>query len=173
MMQRLKNTCKLIILLAFCNTVQAQETDYRAPQGTNNWFIELGGPALFYSLNYEKYLYRSYDEQYTWAAHVGLGYNPINCDILNTVYLERNLLMAPFSTSLLKGSGKEKLEIGAGFTLFSKEVNRNEVLPHALIGFRVMESNRVCFRVNYMPFWQNGAVTHWLGISLGQNFSFK
>lgn len=164
---------KLLILATLCNFLHAQEPEYRAPQGTNNWFVDLGGPAIFYSLNYEKYLYRSYNEKYTWAAHVGLGYNPINFDILNAVYLERNMFMAPFSTSILKGEGKEKLEIGGGFTLFTKDFGNNEVLPHALIGLRVMESNHVCFRLNYMPFWQNGAVMHWLGISLGKNFSFK
>jgi hypothetical protein len=172
MIEPKKYLCKLVILLAFCNSAMAQEAEYRAPQGTNNWYVELGGPAIFYSLNYEKYLYRTFDEQYTWAAHVGLGYNPINFDILNAVYLERNLWMAPFSTSILKGAGKEKLEIGGGFTLLTRDFGNNEVIPHALIGLRVMESNRVCFRLNYMPFWQNGTVTHWLGISLGKNFSF-
>lgn len=165
-----KYVCKLLLLLAICNTAFAQEEEYKAPQGTNNWFVELGGPAFFYSINYEKYLYRSYDEQYTWAAHVGLGYNPINFNILNAVYLERNMFMAPFSTSILKGAGKEKLEIGGGFTLLTRDFGTNEVVPHALIGLRVMESNGVCFRLNYMPFMQEGSVSHWLGISLGQNF---
>lgn len=168
-----KYVCKLILLLAFCNSVAAQEPDYRAPQGTHNWFVELGGPAFFYSINYEKYLFKSFDEQYTWTAHVGLGYSPINFNILNAVLVERNTVMAPFSTTILKGAGKEKLEIGGGFALFSKGFSENEIVPHAVIGLRVMESNKICFRLNYMPFLQAGSISHWIGISLGKNFSFK
>lgn len=151
----------------------AQAPDYAAPQGLNNWYFEAGGPAIFYSLNYEKYLFRTYDEQYTWTAHVGLGYNPINFDILNTVYLPAGTVMAPFSTTILKGAGKEKLEIGAGFTLFTQDFNDNQIVPHAVIGLRVMESNNICFRMNYVPFLKDNSITHWVGISLGKNFSFK
>lgn len=151
----------------------AQAPDYAAPQGLNNWYVEAGGPAIFYSLNYEKYLYRTYDEQYTWTAHVGLGYNPINFDILNTVYLPAGTIMAPFSTTILKGAGKEKFEIGGGFTLFTEDFNDNQIVPHAVIGLRVMESNNICFRMNYVPFLKDNTITHWIGISLGKNFSFK
>jgi hypothetical protein len=151
----------------------AQAPNYTPPTGLNNWYFEAGGPAIFYSLNYEKYLYRTYDEQYTWTAHVGLGYNPINFDILNTVYLPAGTFMAPFSTTILKGAGKEKLEIGAGFSLFTQDFNDNQIVPHAVIGLRVMESNNICFRMNYVPFLKDNTITHWIGISLGKNFSFK
>lgn len=151
----------------------AQAPDYSPPTGLNNWYVEAGGPAIFYSLNYEKYLYRTYDERYTWTAHVGLGYNPINFDILNTVYLPAGTIMAPFSTTILKGAGKEKLEIGGGFTLFTEDFNDNQIVPHAVIGLRVMESNNICFRMNYVPFLKDNTITHWIGISLGKNFSFK
>jgi hypothetical protein len=167
------------LLLAFFlyflpqHKLAAQAPDYTAPQGLNNWYFEAGGPAIFYSLNYEKYLYRTYDEQYTWTAHVGLGYNPINFDILNTVYLPSGTVMAPFSATILKGAGKEKLEIGGGFTLFTQDFNDNQIVPHAVIGLRVMESNNICFRMNYVPFLKDNSITHWVGISLGKNFSFK
>jgi len=164
--------CKLLFLFAICNVAQAQEPNYNAPSGLNNWFVELGGPAQFYSLNYEKFLYRTYNERYTWTAHVGFGYSPFNFDILNTVFIPRNTFMAPFSTTILQGAGKEKLEFGGGFTLFTKDFANNEIVPHAIIGLRVMESNKVCFRLNYVPFLQAGSITHWVGISLGRNFSF-
>jgi hypothetical protein len=166
-------TCKLIFLLLLSNYAFSQEPDYKAPTGLNNWYVELGGAAQFYSLNYEKYLYKTYDEKYTWTARVGAGYNPVNFNILNTVFLPKNTFMFPFSTSILKGEGKEKLELGCGFTLFTKDFGTNEIVPHAIIGLRVIESNNVCFKMSYVPFYQNGSVTHWIGVSLGKNFSFK
>ncbi|OYU95735.1 MAG: hypothetical protein CFE21_11390 [Bacteroidetes bacterium B1(2017)] len=165
------------LLLFFCQVLatvcKAQEENYVAPTGLNNWYVEAGGPALFYSINYEKYLYRTYSESYTWSARVGAGYTPFNFDILNTVYVPKNTFMFPFSTSLLIGSGREKLEVGGGFTMFSQGFSENQIVPHAVFGLRVMEANRICFRLNYAPFYQDGSVTHWVGISLGKNFSFK
>lgn len=160
-------------MLLLSNRIMAQDENYQAPQGLNNWYVEVGGPGIFYSFNYEKYLYRTYSENYTWTARVGAGYTPFNFDILNTEYLAANTFVFPFSSTLLKGAGKEKLEIGGGFTLLSEGFNKSETVPHAIIGLRVMESNRVCFRLNYVPYWRNGSVMHWVGISLGKNFSFK
>lgn len=165
--------CKLIFLLLIAKVGMAQEEDYVAPKGLNNWYIEAGGAAQFYSFNYEKYLFRTYNDKYTWTARVGAGYTPFNFDILNTVYIERNTFMFPFSSSLLIGSGREKLEVGGGFTMFSQGFYTNNLIPHAVIGLRVMESNNICFRLNYAPFYSDGSVTHWVGVSLGKNFSFK
>lgn len=165
--------CKVLVLLCCVNPLWAQEEDYREPQGLNNWYIEAGGPAVLWSANYEKYLYRTYSNKYTWCAHVGAGFNPFNFNILNAAYLDKNTFLFPFSTSLLKGDGKEKLEIGTGFTLVTQNFTKNELYPHAVIGFRVMEQNGVCFRVNYVPLWRPDGFVHWLGISLGKNFSFK
>jgi hypothetical protein len=165
--------CKLLILVLISNSCVAQQENYVPPQGLNNWFIEAGGPALFYSVNYEKYLYRSYSEQTTWTARVGMGFTPFNFDILNTVFVEKNTFMVPFSSSLLLGKGHEKLEVGAGFSMLTKDFSQREIIPHANIGLRVMESNKICFRLSYVPFYRNNSITHWIGVSLGKNFSFK
>ncbi len=166
--------CKLVFLLFFCNQTLAQDEEaYVAPQGLNNWYVELGGSALFYSLNYEKYLYRTYSDKYTYTARIGGAYTPFNNDILARVYIEKGTFMVPFSMSVLKGTNKEKLEIGAGFTLETKDFSKRQILPHAIIGLRVMETNRVCFRLSYAPIYRDNGVIHWIGIAIGKNFSFK
>lgn len=149
------------------------QENYVAPSGLNNWYVELGGPAMTYSLNYEKYLYKTYSENYTWTARVGASYMPFSADLINAIYIERNTFVFPFSTTILKGSNKEKLEFGGGFSLLSEGFNNSEIIPHMIIGLRVMETNNICFRMNYVPMWRDGAVIHWIGISLGKNFSFK
>lgn len=149
----------------------AQEKAYREPDGLSNWYVELGGAAGLYSLNYEQVLYRS--SKVGWVGRVGASYNFVNGWFLNNVYLDKNAVLAPFTTSLLLGSRerKEKLEIGLGFTLINKTSGNREVIPTAAIGFRVIETNKVCFRITYTPFIRYGVYENWFGVSIGRNFS--
>ena len=77
--------------------------------------------------------------------------------------------------SFLLGSRerKEKIELGIGFTLINKSVNEREIVPTAVIGFRVIETNKVCFRMSYTPFIRDGKYESWFGVSIGRNFSMK
>lgn len=167
----------LILFITFSFNAFAQDDNYVAPQGLNNWYVELGGSALFYSVNYEKYLYRNQKENFTWLARVGIGFNPIDFPeshkLLNKVQLLGNSFMVPFTTTILKGAGKEKLEFGGGFTMVTKDFIDRELVPNLVIGLRVMETNRVCFRLSYIPLYKNNEVIHWVGVSIGRNFSFK
>jgi hypothetical protein len=159
-------------MLLFTVSLKAQDDKpYVEPNGLNNWYVELGGAAMFYSLNYEKVLYKG--EKTGIVGRVGVGYNPIDYKFLNKVFLDKNSMMAPFTGSFLYGGGKEKLEIGAGFTLLAKNINDREVVPTAVLGFRVVETNKVCFRVSYTPFIRDGSYVSWFGVSLGRNFNFK
>src|SRR5437868_1038138 len=124
---RFKNTICICLLLLLSAQSKAQvEKPYKDPGGLNNWFVEVGGAAFFYSLNYEKILARS--EKVGWQARVGLGYFPINYTLLNKVYLDKETLMTPFTTSISYGGGKEKLELGGGFTMFSKDLTNREIV---------------------------------------------
>jgi hypothetical protein len=162
----------LIALLLFVTILRAQdEKPYVEPNGLNNWYVELGGAAMFYSLNYEKVLTKA--ERTAWVGRVGIGYNPLDYTFLNKVYLDRNTAMAPFTSSFLFGRGKEKFEVGAGFTMLAKDINNREVVPTGILGFRVIETNKVCFRISYTPFIRDGKYVDWWGVSLGRNFNFK
>jgi hypothetical protein len=171
-MRIVKITCSLIALSFFVISVRAQEEKpYKEPTGLNNWYVELGGAAMFYSLNYEKVLHKG--EKTGVVGRVGLGYSPSDYTFLNKVYLDANTFMVPFTGSFLYGGGKEKLEIGLGFTLLAKEINNRETVPTAVLGFRAIETNKVCFRISYTPFIRDNKYVSWFGVSLGRNFSFK
>ena len=167
----------LFTLAVLSNHVFAQDEKYIAPNGLNNWYVELGGSALFYSFNYEKYLYKNASDDIAWVGRVGAGFNPIDFPdfhkLLNKVVLSNNSFMFPFTSSVIIGGGENRLELGAGFTMITKDFSKLETIPNIVLGLRVMETNRVCFRVSYIPLIQNGEVIHWLGVSLGKNYSGK
>jgi hypothetical protein len=161
-----------VALLFICNISNAQDYDvYREPTGTNNWFVEVFGSGLFYSLNYEKVLYRK--EGTGWVARIGAAYNPSDYTMLNTIYVDGNTFMFPFTTSILLGQRKERIELGLGFTMMTQGFSDREIVPTGVVGFRIVETNKVYFRVNYTPLIMDGKYTNWLGFSLGRNFSTK
>ena len=151
----------------------AQEKPYREPDGLNNWYVELGGAAFLYSLNYEKILYKS--TSLGWVGRVGVAYSFTDGRLLNKIDMEKGAVLSPFTTSVLLGSRerKEKIELGIGFTLINKSANEREIVPTAAIGFRVIETNKVCFRMSYTPFIRDGKYESWFGVSIGRNFSVK
>jgi len=165
----LKNIATILGMCFFFTTLIAQEKEGSEPSGLNNWYIELGGSGFFYSANYEKVLIKT--ERWGWVGRIGVGYNTGNYTLLNKVTLDRNTLMAPFHTSVLYGPNKEKLEAGLGFTMLAKSVSEQEIVPMAVLGFRVVETNKVCFRVTWTPFIRSGEFVSWFGVSLGRNFS--
>jgi hypothetical protein len=124
--------------------ILAQEKPYREPDGLNNWYVELGGAAFLYSLNYEKILYKS--TSLGWVGRVGVSYSFSDGRLLNKIDMDKGAVLAPFTTSFLLGSRerKEKIELGIGFTLINKsvfwfpatairtEVLKNNFLPDSL-----------------------------------------
>lgn len=141
---------------------------YKEPDGLNNWFVELGGAGLFYSINYEKVLYRS--DAWGAVGRIGLGYNPADYTLLNKIYLDKNTFMSPFTASFTFGRRKEKLETGGGFTLLSHGLLKREIAYTVIIGFRVVETNKIYFRIAYTPIFLANTYTDWYGVSLGRNF---
>ena len=85
-------------------------------------------------------------------------------------YLEKNSVAMPFTTSLVLGKRKEKLEIGAGYTLATKNFLEREVFPTAALGFRVIDNNGTLLRIVYTPHYRDDKVINWFGVSLGRNF---
>lgn len=168
---------RLIMLL--CSFVLASskllaQDEFEKPEiRSNNWYVELGGTALFYSVNYEKFLFRTKQEELIWSARIGLGFNPIEYRLLNALSLEKNTFMVPFSSSILLGPGKDKLELGAGFSMLTRDLSNREVAPSLIAGIRVIDVNGVTFRVNYIPVFRNEQFLHWIGVSLGLNYGKK
>jgi hypothetical protein len=167
--QKIQNTIYTFLLSLSFFMASAQEKPYREPTGLNNWYIEIGGNSLFYSGNYEKVLVKT--ERWGWVGRVGLGYNPNDYTLLNKIDLKGGTFLAPFHSSVLYGPNKEKIELGIGFTMVGESVTNRDIVPTAVLGFRVVETNKVCFRFNYAPFIRNGVYTDWFGVSIGRNFS--
>jgi len=169
---------KRIFLLLFIinvSNLSAQYTEdevqpYVEPTGMNIWFIELGGSALLWSINYEKYLFRNYNRNVLISGRIGIGYSPINYRLLNSVYLDEGSVAMPFSVSLVLGKGKEKLEFGTGYTLATKNFTEREIFPTFLAGFRVIDNNKTLLKILYTPHYRNETLINWFGVSLGRNF---
>jgi hypothetical protein len=162
--------CLLVLNVTIINTLRAQEKPYREPDGTNYWYVELGGAAFLYSINYEKLLVRT--SSLGWVGRVGLSYGFTDRTFLNKIKNVPNQVLAPFTTSILLGGKerKEKLELGGGFTLIATSPTSREVVPTGVLGFRVVETNSVCLRISYTPFIRNREFVNWFGVSLGQQF---
>jgi len=157
-----------LFFLGANSSVKAQEEPIA--QGTHNFYVELGGSGIFYSLNYEKYLFKNKQENLTWTARIGAAYNPIDYKLLNSAFLDKQTFMLPFTSSLLIGPSKDKLEIGTGFTMLTKNFSEQEIVPQLILGLRVIDVNRVCLRLNYIPLFRGAETIHWIGVSLGKNF---
>jgi hypothetical protein len=164
-----KHTLYTVLFISTSLSLFGQEKEGPAPTGLNNWYIEIAGSGLFYSANYEKVLVKT--ERWGWVGSVGLGYNPGLYTMLNKVTLDAGTFMAPFHTAALYGPNKEKIEMGLGFTMLAKDFSSSEIVPTGVIGFRVVETNKVCFRAVYTPFIRDGKFESWFGVSLGRNFS--
>lgn len=161
---------KILLLLVLGINFELKAQDETIAQGTHNYYVELGGSGIFYSFNYEKYLFKNKTQNLTWTARLGAAYNPIDYKFLNSFFLDKQTFMIPFSSSLLIGSAKDKLELGAGFTMLTKNFKEQEIVPHLLLGLRVIDINRICLRLSYVPLFSNGGTYHWIGVSLGKNF---
>lgn len=167
------------LTMLLCSIVLASskllaQDEFEKPEiRSNNLYVELGGTALFYSVNYEKFLFRTKQEELIWSARIGLGFNPIEYRLLNALSLEKNTFMVPFSSSILLGPGKDKLELGAGFSMLTRDLSNREVAPSLIAGIRVIDVNGVTFRVNYIPVFRNEQFLHWIGVSLGLNYGKK
>ena len=172
-MINIKNTFWLLIAILISSKSFSQQetsTDFK-DIALNNWYVEFGGAAMFYSMNYEKFLFKT--DNTALVGRVGIGYNPIDYTFLNKVYLDRNTFMAPFTAQFLFGKGKEKFEVGLGFTLLAKSINEREIVPTGVIGFRVIDTNKILLRICYTPIIRDGQYVDWWGVSLGKNFNFK
>jgi hypothetical protein len=161
---------KIAFLLLLGVNFQLKAQNESIKQGTHNFYLELGGSGIFYSINYEKYLFKNKSENLTWTARIGGAFNPIDYKFMNSFFLDKQTFMLPFTSSLLIGASKDKLEVGAGFTMLTKNFNDQEIVPELIFGLRVIDVNRVCLRLNYIPLFRSDETIHWIGVSLGKNF---
>lgn len=184
----LKNKHILFLLITLsCFYVKAQQEDYSIQKPPRNYetdpaknafFIELGGNAGFFSLNYERLYY--YKEKFKMGARIGFAPN------FNGIYIEQVYLI---ENNLILFKNPHHLELGIGVTVqrrYNERPNEidnyfweNILFSVMRCGYRyqkqddgfflragltpaIMSNDALGFHSNYFQFWA--------GISVGMSF---
>lgn len=139
-----------------------------SPFSRHSVFLELGGNALAYSINYD---YRLLEHV---SARAGLGYFGLSQGGGNG-----SVLFVPLMVNYLTGTGSSHFEIGAGPVFSSiggKFINFDRSYSGVLgitstIGYRLQpRDGGFHFRIGLTPVFAAGFFLPWLGISFGYSF---
>lgn len=133
-------------------------------------FLEVGGPGLAISLNYDKRF--SDDKRNGWGFRIGTGYFG---DGGNTVFT------IPFQVNYLMGSGSNLFEVGAGTTFLNSTGDNTGktfifdrvtgFIGTATIGYRYQpQTSSLNFRIGFVPIFSDEGITPAGGISIGYTF---
>ena len=155
-----KNIALLSLLLTLASPVYAAK---------NTIFVELGGNAAIYSINYERFFEES------WGIRVGIG---ALWDSENTVALVPLL----FNKYWGNQNSPHKFETGLGAT-FGHHHERDRYWGHnyhnihqgvmgtATLGYRYLPKEKgMTFKFAFTPFFDQDTFIPWVGISLGYAF---
>lgn len=149
---------------------------------TNSVFIELGGNAVLYSINYEKIW--SNRKNIDFTGRMGIEFP------FGNIYT----VSAPITAGVLLGKGRHKLELAGGILAILNFDNegrekwkkeREQGIPpstpypeaityfySANIGYRMIsKTGKIFYRFSYSPvIYSNTKYYHWGGISIGYIF---
>ncbi len=150
---------KLIFLVALTNDLLAQHS--------KSLYLELGGNALFYSINYD-----------TRFAHKQDG---IGAKIGVSLYRSEAIAI-PFHLNYIIGKNNHGLELGAGVYAFHRFINGpdNILFPSGVVAYRYQPLKKhFTFRAGWTPTFAKSSGGHfdfailgwyWPGISFGYKF---
>lgn len=137
----------------------------------NSIFLELGGNALFYSLNYDHKFFNHLSAR-VGGMYLGVGERGTDANV--------SLLLVPVMVNYLVGSGSSRLEIGAGITVGQAGGNLEGVGEFSeggvgaftsTIGYRLQPTDGgFLLRVGFTPLFVSQGVLPWAGLSLGATF---
>lgn len=178
-MLRLLSYCSLLILFlgTLVHSGYAQEETSSQDFARNSIFLELGGNAILYSLNYD----RKFSDNF--SGRIGGMFLGVSANDPNTLDGRISLLMMPLMANYLVGSGNSRLELGAGpMVVFASGGGtiENEQLDNfsggglgftSTIGYRLQPRNGgFLFRIGLTPIFGPGYFIPWAGLSLGATF---
>lgn len=162
--------------------VPMQLADNGPRTALNGLYVELGGAAAVYSVNYERFV------QEDVALRVGFGYISVSAggtSSSGTSTASVSMITIPVTASYLGlRSGGHALELGGGavYASFSGSVKDSSGGPDvfgsasgavgtAIIGYRYAPVNGgFNFRIAYTPMISSGGIFNWGGISFGTLF---
>jgi hypothetical protein len=147
----------------------------------NGLYLELGGAAAVYSVNYERFL------QDDFALRVGFGYLSVSggaSDGSSTTTATVSMLTIPVTASFVGlRSGSHALELGGGAVIarFSGTASNSSgseafgsasgVVGTAIVGYRYAPLNGgMNFRIAYTPMFGEGGLFNWGGVAIGTVF---
>lgn len=134
-----------------------------APPAVNSVYLELGGNAFAYSVNYD----RVYDDAYVLRA--GLGYFGAG---------NIGIAIIPITGSYLIGRTASKFEVGIGLTIitgtiadFSAIGSASAVIGTGILAYRYQPTEGgFFFRGGITPFFNNAGFVPWYALGFGVSF---
>ncbi|PWG78702.1 hypothetical protein [Pararcticibacter amylolyticus] len=166
-MSTIKFTLFTLTILAFLNTnVKAQAPISRA----QNVFVELGGPGLLVSANYDTRFTQKRDGI---GGRLGAGYMSVDNSSLFTLPLQANYLLGKEGKYFEIGLGATYINLGDDddddFLSFDSS---SSLIGTMTFGYRYQpETSGFSFRASINPiFNKSGFIPYFAGISLGYAF---
>lgn len=144
----------------------------------NVLYLELGGNALIYSINYERFLTSDL------ALRVGAGFMSVNANDQNNAEARVSLLLAPIMLGWTGArSGAHAFELGGGILVARAGASVRDgaggtdfdsgsrVWPTATIGYRYVPlQGGFHFKAAFTPVLAGGNFLPWFGVSAGVIF---
>jgi hypothetical protein len=169
-MFRFRPAAALALVLALSAAGSAAAQDAAGPRTANNtFFVELGGNALIYSLNYERFFTPKL------GVRVGGMYLRADDDAGESV----DVGLVPVMATYLLGPGNGHFEIGGGLGLATASIDdvdlgddrASEIYGTATFGYRYQKpTGGVIFRAGFTPIIASGTIVPWAGVSVGYAF---
>ncbi len=166
----------LLITSHFCLKAQNLEADTVKRDSTiksfdrpRSVFLEVGGPGLALSLNYDTRFGNSRDK---WGYRIGAGYYNTGANSVFTI---------PFQINYLYGSGNSFFEAGAGTTFLNSHGSTNGsyfqfdnitgFIGTLTLGYRYQQDNGgINFRIAFVPILYDEGIIAAGGLSIGYTF---
>lgn len=176
----------LLFCLLLLPALFAQETNLNAWQSRNQFLVEGGGQAVYFSLKYERRY--ALNEDWRIAGQIGIAPYSERETGLNGEAAFRYEAWVPLAVLATYGRGMHHAEGGIGLTIpYLSQVGRSgthqlrsegPAIPQLILGYRLHpEIDGLVLRLNYVlhlraPYARNiqdtqNGLMHWFGISLG------
>ncbi|MBL0271378.1 MAG: hypothetical protein IPP99_22515 [Chitinophagaceae bacterium] len=158
----------LSLSLASATIAQGVEKEGRTTANASQVYLEVGGPGIIYSVNYDG-RFGKYENGFGFRA--GIGGASVSGD---------GYFAIPVQVNYLAGAKGQYLEVGAGFTYVSASVsdifsdtqsNGSLVAGTLCLGFRKQPFGKkgITWRVAFTPFIKDGFIPSG-GASIGYRF---
>lgn len=160
----------LVFALSAAGSAAAQDTAPGPRVASNTFFVELGGNALVYSLNYERF----------FTPKIGIRVGGMYLQADDDAGTEVGVGLFPVMATYLLGEGNSHFEAGAGIGIatagvsdadLDEDFGDSAVYGTATFGYRYQKpEGGVMFRVGFTPVVASGNVFPWVGASVGYAF---